>query len=185
VWQKDCLKFQHATESQPTSTINTARKPNDSLPEKVEATETSCPICVCPPTNAVRVTPCSHQFGSHQFCYICIETWMDNSKTCPLCRKVISIAMQLTTGKSLLFTTDRYHPVDRIKCQGTESLETVVRQGWLIHCNREYTARRRRKAWYSAKIKADRVEYFALNYIHTLIAVFDGAPGRLSANERL
>mmetsp|Transcript_68050 Transcript_68050/g.153971 ORF Transcript_68050/g.153971 Transcript_68050/m.153971 type:complete len:105 (-) Transcript_68050:141-455(-) len=43
----------------------------------------SCPICLCDyaDEDALRVLPCSHHFHDK-----CARSWLEKSKTCPLCR---------------------------------------------------------------------------------------------------
>lgn len=48
--------------------------------------ETDCVVCLCPvsPEDKIRVLSCDHGFHDH-----CIETWLQSSSTCPLCRNPV------------------------------------------------------------------------------------------------
>uniref|UniRef100_A0A672TPW1 E3 ubiquitin-protein ligase Topors n=1 Tax=Strigops habroptila TaxID=2489341 RepID=A0A672TPW1_STRHB len=69
-----------------------------SPPEPVGSTamalETRCPICLDSwEEEASYVLPCLHQF-----CYICILRWAENSPECPLCRRRMTSIMHSVQG---------------------------------------------------------------------------------------
>ena len=60
----------------------------------------SCPICLMDyePDDQIRIAPCAHQFH-----LLCIDTWLQQSKSCPVCKFSIE-EMLLLTQKKLLRT---------------------------------------------------------------------------------
>ena len=56
-----------------------------------------CMICLCQ-----IVAPMGPQGCQHQFCRGCLETWMENNRTCPVCRlkfTVVQYGYDAETGK--------------------------------------------------------------------------------------
>jgi len=54
---------------------------NKSLLKKIAKTEENCAICLDPPEGECYKTPCSHYY-----CIKCLDTWLETSKLCPICR---------------------------------------------------------------------------------------------------
>ncbi|KAI5944295.1 E3 ubiquitin-protein ligase RLIM [Manis javanica] len=74
----------------------------DSLPVRSfrkDDTETSCCICITDYKEGtkVRILPCSHSFHSY-----CIDHWLAEKRTCPLCRSELADAEQYQDSPSLL-----------------------------------------------------------------------------------
>jgi hypothetical protein len=150
-----------------------ARDPGDVFSGKLEVTaKISCSICISPAPNPVHADQCLHIF-----CYRCTDTWMNISKTCPLCRKVVEFPIQCATGEALDFTTDKYEPVNRVKRERGETIKALAFWRWALHSNMDFSASHRRKAWSQVKTFTDEVEHLALDYVHSLLSYYEVAVG--------
>jgi len=61
------------------------RSPLQQLESMATALESRCPICLDTWDNAGYVMPCLHQF-----CFQCIQQWMESKPECPLCKRRVS-----------------------------------------------------------------------------------------------
>lgn len=52
----------------------------------MDASEDNCSICLCSFGDEVTVTKCNHKF-----CTGCLEKWLENHSTCPMCRTSFKI----------------------------------------------------------------------------------------------
>ncbi|XP_066844383.1 E3 ubiquitin-protein ligase Topors-like [Anser cygnoides] len=59
--------------------------PLPQLESMAMALDSRCPICLDTWDNASYVMPCLHQF-----CFRCIQQWVDNKPECPLCKRRVS-----------------------------------------------------------------------------------------------
>eukprot|EP00075_Anas_platyrhynchos_P013604 XP_027302857.1 uncharacterized protein LOC113840376 [Anas platyrhynchos] len=61
------------------------RSPLQQLESMATALESRCPICLDTWDNAGYVMPCLHQF-----CFRCIQQWVESKPECPLCKRRVS-----------------------------------------------------------------------------------------------
>nr|XP_038028242.1 E3 ubiquitin-protein ligase Topors-like [Anas platyrhynchos] len=61
------------------------RSPLQQLESMATALESRCPICLDTWDNAGYVMPCLHQF-----CFRCIQRWVESKPECPLCKRRVS-----------------------------------------------------------------------------------------------
>jgi hypothetical protein len=146
----------------------------DETQERSASQEKMCDICRNDFYDAVKVQPCQYEY-----CFKCITNWIIGPNTsCPTCRGEMTSLVLSFTNEHVAFTTAITYIVERRPREAGETLTDLVQDRWEQHRvdllgDTHWTG-----------TLSEHTEWMALDYVDTLIKIYEEHLRVLSNEER-